>query len=223
MKKLSFHLQYLQLNRIIHGGDAGMRGWDRTFRNSSKRGQGFKLETKWKKERKKENPTKCALSNPSGDTRRNTVDQERQWSTCKRATGRNSRLLEEETEAGKPRRADKIYRPGHGLLRALINIHRVSQPSTNGPLPLLSSLRGAKVRQVCIQASCTVALFVSALFGIRSVNERLTEEAGIQLAPSCERAGGHFSVKWRGGRGRGRERERERSLFSVEGSLDRVD
>lgn len=184
-----------------------MRGWDRTFRNSSKRGQGFKLETKWKKERKKENPTKCALSNPSGDTRRNTVDQERQWSTCKRATGRNSRLLEEETEAGKPRRADKIYRPGHGLLRALINIHRVSQPSTNGPLPLLSSLRGAKVRQVCIQASCTVALFVSALFGIRSVNERLTEEAGIQLAPSCERAGGHFSAKWRGGR---REREGER-------------
>ena len=67
------------------------------------------------------------------------MDQERQWSTCKRATGRNSRLLEEETEAGKPRRADKIYRPGHGLLRALINIHRVSQLSTNDSPPLFAS------------------------------------------------------------------------------------
>lgn len=104
--------------------------------------------------------------------------------------------------------------------RLLIFTVSLSLPRTT---PSPSSLHGPKVRQVCIQASCTVALFVSALFGIRSVNERLTEEAGIQLAPSCERAGGHFSVKWRGGRGRGRERERERSLFSVEGSLDRVD
>lgn len=46
--------------------------------------------------------------------------------------------------------------------------------------------------------------------GIRSVNERLTEEAGIQV-PSCERAGGHFSAKRGGGRReRGREGERKR-------------
>lgn len=46
--------------------------------------------------------------------------------------------------------------------------------------------------------------------GIRSVNERLTEEAGIQV-PSCERAGGHFSAKRGGGRReRGREREKGR-------------
>lgn len=64
-----------------------------------------------------------------------------------------ARLLEEGTEAGKPRRADKIYRAGHGLCARLL-IFTVSlrlprtappllrgKPSMHTPAPLLAHCR----------------------------------------------------------------------------------